>query len=156
LETLARPSRVRRYLTHSSLPYIAGVMLAAALPIATADPAVLQVALSVMLFGALGSAWNLLGGFLGRVSFGHGVFIGIGAYTTLLLLMRAGVTPWLGMPAGALLSAAFAWTIGRPTLRLSGHYFAMATIAVLEITRLAVLNWNWAGGAMGVEAPVRA
>src|SRR3546814_12938180 len=94
-----------------------------------------------LMFGALGAAWNLVGGFLGRVSFGHAVFVGVGAYTTLLLLRDFHVSPWFGLPLGGLASAALAFIIGKPTLRLTGHYFAMATIALLSAAQLLVVNW---------------
>ena len=55
----------------------------------------------------------------------------------------------LGIPLGGLISAGLAWLVGGPTLRLSGHYFAMATIALLQIGLLLMINWDWAGGAVG-------
>ena len=124
------------------------------LPFVLKDSFILQVLLLAIMFGALGASWNLVGGFLGRVSFGHGVFIGMGAYTTLLLLHYAKVSPLIGIPLGGLVSALLAWVVGGPTLRLSGHYFAMATIALLQIGLLLFTNWDWAGGASGLEAPI--
>src|SRR6202040_1724018 len=67
----------------------------------------------------LASAWNLLGGFAGQVSLGYSVFLGIGAYTTVLLSLR-GWDPFLTLPLGALLAAAFSFVIGLPTFRLRG------------------------------------
>ncbi|QWF49636.1 branched-chain amino acid ABC transporter permease [Bordetella hinzii] len=145
---------------HPGLPKwpIAVALLAAALlalvPLAVRDAFTLQVLLLAIMFGALGACWNLVGGFLGRISFGHGVFIGVGGYTTLLLLLHLKLTPLLGIPLGGLISAALAWLVGGPTLRLSGHYFAMATIALLQIGLLLMVNWDWAGGAVGLEAPI--
>ncbi|ANN69677.1 ABC transporter permease [Bordetella bronchialis] len=142
---------------HSRAPLVAAFVVAAlfaAVPLFVTDQFTIQVLLLVLLFGALGAAWNLVGGFLGRISFGHGVFVGVGAYTTILLLHHLKVTPLLGIPAGAAISAALAWVVGGPTLRLSGHYFAMATIALLQIGLLLMINWDWAGGAVGVEAPI--
>ena len=129
------------------------VVLLAAFPLVVGDPFYQQVVVMMLMYGALGAAWNLVGGFLGRVSFGHAVFLGLGAYTTLLLL-RTHVTPWLGIPVGGLVAAAIAFVVGRPTLRLSGHYFAMATLALLAVTHVLVVNWSWAGGAVGLEAPI--
>lgn len=114
----------------------------------------LQIVLMAIMFGALGTCWNMVGGFLGRISFGHAVFIGLGGYTTLLLLQNFHISPILGIPAGAILSAFIAWAVGGPTLRLSGHYFAMATIALLQIGLLVFTNLSWAGGAEGVMAPI--
>lgn len=130
------------------------VVALAAFPFAVPDPYMQQIVVMALMYGALGAAWNLVGGFLGRVSFGHAVFLGIGAYTTLLLLHHFKITPWLGIPLGGLVSAGVALIVGRPTLRLTGHYFAMATIALLAVAQLLVVNWNWAGGAVGVEAPI--
>lgn len=142
---------------HSRAPLAAAVVLAvlfALVPFFVTDQFTIQVLLLVLLFGALGAAWNLVGGFLGRISFGHGVFVGVGAYTTILLLQHLELTPLVGIPAGALVSAVLAWIVGGPTLRLSGHYFAMATIALLQIGLLLMVNWDWAGGAVGIEAPI--
>uniref|UniRef100_UPI0039EE1051 branched-chain amino acid ABC transporter permease n=1 Tax=Bordetella sputigena TaxID=1416810 RepID=UPI0039EE1051 len=142
---------------HSRAPLVAAFVVAvlfALAPLFIKDQFTIQVLLLVLMFGALGAAWNLVGGFLGRISFGHGVFVGVGAYTTILLLHHLKVTPLLGIPAGALVSAVLAWVVGGPTLRLSGHYFAMATIALLQIGLLLMINWDWAGGAVGVEAPI--
>ncbi|WP_420042591.1 branched-chain amino acid ABC transporter permease [Bordetella genomosp. 9] len=151
--TAAMPAKAR----HSRAPLAAAVVLAvlfALVPFFVTDQFTIQVLLLVLLFGALGAAWNLVGGFLGRISFGHGVFVGVGAYTTILLLQHLELTPLVGIPAGALVSAVLAWIVGGPTLRLSGHYFAMATIALLQIGLLLMVNWDWAGGAVGIEAPI--
>ncbi|OZI72359.1 branched-chain amino acid ABC transporter permease [Bordetella genomosp. 12] len=129
-------------------------LLLALVPLVVRDAFTLQVLLLAIMFGALGACWNLVGGFLGRISFGHGVFVGVGAYTTLLLLQHLKLTPLLGIPLGGVISAALAWLVGGPTLRLSGHYFAMATIALLQIGLLLMVNWEWAGGAVGLEAPI--
>ena len=139
-------------------PWGASVAVAAlalaAFPFAVPDPFYQQIVVMTLMYGALGAAWNLVGGFLGRVSFGHAVFLGLGAYTTLLLLHHFRLSPWLGIPAGGIFAAAAAFVVGRPTLRLTGHYFAMATIAVLAVTHVLVVNWSWAGGAVGLEAPI--
>jgi branched-chain amino acid transport system permease protein len=139
------------------LPLLIAAAIAVVLalvPVVVHDSFTLQVLLLMLMFGALGAAWNLVGGFLGRISFGHCVFVGIGAYTTLLLLHHLKLTPVLGIPAGGLAAAAIAFVVGGPTLRLAGHYFAMATIALLQIGLLVVTNWEWAGGAVGLEAPI--
>ncbi|MDR3454177.1 MAG: branched-chain amino acid ABC transporter permease [Rhodoferax sp.] len=141
----------------SRLPLLAAVVLAALLalvPVVVKDSFTIQVLLLAIMFGALGASWNLVGGFLGRISFGHSVFVGIGGYTTLLLLHHLKITPLIGIPLGGLIAGAMAYLVGGPTLRLSGHYFAMATIALLQIGLILVTNWQWAGGAVGMEAPI--
>ncbi|HEY0293761.1 MAG TPA: branched-chain amino acid ABC transporter permease [Bordetella sp.] len=150
-QTLARGVKDRHW------PVLAAAVIAilmALVPYVLKDAFTLQVLLLAIMFGALGACWNLVGGFLGRISFGHGVFIGTGAYTTLLLLHYWKITPLIGIPLGGVISALLAWIVGGPTLRLSGHYFAMATIALLQIGLLMLINWDWAGGATGLEAPI--
>ena len=67
------------------LPSVAIVAAGLAVfPFAVPDPFYQQIVVTALMYGALGAAWNLVGGFLGRVSFGHAVFLGLGAYTTLL------------------------------------------------------------------------
>jgi branched-chain amino acid transport system permease protein len=83
----------------------------------------------VPLWAAIGLAWNIFSGYSGLISFGHAAFIGIGAYTVAILSSYFGVTPWFGIPIGAVLGAFAAVLIGLPTFRLRGHYFALAMLA---------------------------
>ncbi len=129
-------------------------LLMALAPVFTHDGFILQVLFKTLLFGALGASWSLVGGFLGRISFGHGFFLGVGAYTTVLLMLDLHVSPLLGIPLGGLAAAAVAWLIAAPTLRLSGHYFAMVTIGLLQIGLLGFTNLPWAGGASGLSVPI--
>jgi branched-chain amino acid transport system permease protein len=132
------------------------ILAAAALvfPLVVRGPFPQHLAILVMLYALLGCAWNLLGGFAGQVSLGQAIFFGAGAYTSTLLGQNLALSPWLGMIAGALVAAALAVVIGYPCFRLSGHYFAIATIAVGEIASIAVTNWDYAGGAVGLFLPV--
>lgn len=128
--------------------------LAAAVPALTANASQLNYAILVLMIAQAGLAWNILGGYAGQVSLGHAAFYGIGAYTSTQLLLVLGVSPWLGMLAGAAVATLFALAIGWPCFRLRGHYFAMATIAIAEIVQIAVTNWDWLGGAVGLSLPV--
>lgn len=134
----------------------AAAVLAAlvAYPLVFQGPFPQHVMILVMLFGLLGTAWNLLGGFTGQVSLGHAVFFGAGAYTSTLLLQHAGLSPWVGMAAGAAVATLLSVAIGWPCFRLSGHYFAIATIAIGEIVHILVTNWEFAGGAVGLFLPI--
>ncbi len=102
----------------------------------------------VLFFAFLGVAWNLLGGYAGQFSFGHAAFFGIGAYTSTLLLVRLGVSPWLGILAGGALAAAFGCFAGYLAFRygLRGPYFALVTLAFAEMLRLVALNWTASEG----------
>jgi branched-chain amino acid transport system permease protein len=127
---------------------------ALAFPLAVTAPAAQNLAILTLMTAQLGVAWNLLGGYAGQVSLGHAAFFGCGAYVSTFLLLRLGLSPWLGMAAGALASAALSVVIGWPCFRLRGHYFAMATIAAGEIVQAVVTNWDALGGAVGLYLPV--
>jgi branched-chain amino acid transport system permease protein len=125
-----------------------------AYPLLTVGSPVYQRLGALVLLSAIGaSAWNLIGGYAGQVSVGHAVFFGTGAYAALTLYARFGLPPIAGAPLGALIAVGLAGLIGVPTLRLSGHYFSMATIAVAELMRVLIVNWEWAGGAQGISGP---
>jgi branched-chain amino acid transport system permease protein len=109
----------------------------------------------IFLYGALATAWNLVAGYCGQISLGQAVFFGIGAYSSSLLFRDAGLTPWAGMIAGAVLAVLVSQIIGFPVFRLRGHYFAIATIAVGEIVQALVVNWDAIGGARGVFVPIK-
>jgi branched-chain amino acid transport system permease protein len=70
------------------------------------------------------------------------------------MLMKLGITPWLGMLVGGLLSMGIAFIIGYPCFKLAGHYFAIATIAIGEIAMVLMINWDWAGSAIGLTLPI--
>jgi branched-chain amino acid transport system permease protein len=123
-------------------PWAIAAAAAVAAPLALQDPFLLHLCILVAMWTLLGSAWNVLGGFAGQVSFGHAALFGIGAYTTILLYLEAGVAPWWGIPAGGVLAAAAALPIGLIAFRLRGPYFSLSTLALAEIARLAALNWE--------------
>jgi branched-chain amino acid transport system permease protein len=137
-------------------PLVAAVWVALVLlPAAVHDAYFLNGMILVFVYGTAAQAWNLLGGYGGQLSFGHAVFFGIGAYTSTVLLARAGVSPWAGMWAGAALAALVSLVVGYPTFRLRRHYFALATLALAEMVRILFLNWPLAGAAVGLYLPVR-
>jgi branched-chain amino acid transport system permease protein len=120
------------------------------------SPYVLHILVLVLFFAFLGVAWNLLGGYAGQFSFGHAAFFGIGAYTSTLLLVRLGLSPWLGFLAGGALAAVFGCFAGYLAFRygLRGPYFALVTLAFAEMLRLVALNWTVVGGPMGILIPL--
>jgi branched-chain amino acid transport system permease protein len=103
-------------------------------------------------FVVLAAAWNLLGGFAGQVSLGYSAFVGIGAYTT-VLLANAGWSPWLTLPVAAALAVAFSVVVGLPTFRLRGPYFTIATIGVGEAVRVIASGLEFTGGSSGLRMP---
>jgi branched-chain amino acid transport system permease protein len=94
----------------------------------------------VFLWAAMGLAWNIISGYAGQISFGHQVFFGIGAYVTVLLVVKAGLSPWIGMIAAVAVAVVAAVLIGIPTFRLAGIYFGLATLAYPLIFRI-VMDW---------------
>jgi branched-chain amino acid transport system permease protein len=120
-------------------------------------PYFLEILISVLLFGYLGAAWNILGGYAGQFSFGHAAFFGIGAYTSTLLFLRLGVSPWLGMLAGGVLAAAFGLAAGYLSFRygLRGPYFSLVTLAFAEMLRVVAVNTRAVGSSLGLVIPSR-
>ena len=113
-----------------------------------------HVLIMIFLYATMGLAWNLIGGYAGQISLGHAIFFGIGAYTSSLMLMKLWISPWVGMLMGGIFSVIVAFIIGYPCFKLAGHYFAIATIAIGEIAQHWMLNWDWAGAAVGLTLPI--
>ena len=128
-----------------------------AIAVLLALPAVLgSYAITVFIFiffyAFLGQAWNIIGGYAGQLSVGHAAFVGLGAYTSAMLSIHAGLTPWIGMLVGGVVSAALGALIGYLGFRfgLRGFYFVLLTVAFAEIFRIIALNTDWVGGAQGL------
>ena len=140
---------MKRYLLTGAL-----VVLALVYPLLVAGFPVYERLGALVLLGAIGaSAWNIVGGYAGQVSVGHAVFFGFGAYSSVVVYTHLGWPPIAGAPLGMLLSVGVAAVIGVPTLRLSGHYFSMATIAVAELVRVLSSTSEFLGGAQGLGGP---
>jgi len=138
--------------------YIGLLTLSAILlvPFAAQSPFVYHLAIQVCVFAGLATAWNIVGGFAGQLSLGHAVFYGIGSYSAGLLVSKLGISPWIGMFAGAAISSLVALIIAYPTLRLRGPFFSLATIAFLEVVRLLVVHFEgWTGGSAGLNIPLQ-
>jgi len=115
----------------------------------------IHVMILVFMFGMLGVAWNIIGGYAGMFSFGQAAFFGIGAYTSSYLSIAHGVNPWIGLVAGGCAAAVVAAAIGYPCSNLRGHYFAIASIAFAEIVRIVFNNWQMVGAAEGLSLPMQ-
>lgn len=115
---------------------------------------VLAVASVAVIWAVAAQGWNIAGGYGGMLSFGHSVFFGIGAYTTALLTIHAGITPWIGMLVGAVIAAAVGAVLTFPALRLKGVYFTLATfVLTLLFTDLATHFREFTGGDVGLSLP---
>jgi branched-chain amino acid transport system permease protein len=129
----------------------AAVAILVALP-AVLDPYMVTVFIFTLFYAYLGQAWNILGGYGGQLSAGHAAYVGLGAYTTTLLAMHLALSPWLGMLAGAGMAAALGALVGVLGFRfgLRGFYFVLLTVAFAEVCRVATLNMELTGGALGL------
>ena len=137
------------------LPLALLILAAALLPLLL-DPRGywIRVLTFTLLFAAMAQAWNIVGGLANQTSLGHAAFFGIGAYTSTILLLKFGISPWLGMLAGGALGGVAALVIAIPTMRLQGHYFALATLAFGEVMRVIANVWtSLTGGPGGLSVP---
>jgi branched-chain amino acid transport system permease protein len=94
---------------------------------------------------------NLFMGYAGQVSLGQAAFVGIGAYTSAVLALRAGVTPWIGTLAGALAAALVAYVLSFVALRLREHLLALATLALGIVIGVVFNEWEFIGGSSGLK-----
>ncbi len=133
---------------------VAGLGLAfAVLPLVSQDTFVLRVATEALMWIGLAISWDVLGGYTGYLNFGHGAFFGLGAYTTAILMMKAGWPFWASLPAGGLVAGFGAVVAGIPTLRLKGAYFAIATWAMSRAVQQLALVLEVTGGPDGMRLP---
>ncbi len=133
------------------VPWIALFLVLALFPLARPPVYFISFLFMVYLYIILAESWNLIGGFIGYLSFGHVAFFGIGAYTAAILFQKVGLSPFIGaIPAGTM-AALVAWVIGYPCLRLRGPYFAVVTLCFAFIADLIVKNCSYLGGSEGVH-----
>jgi branched-chain amino acid transport system permease protein len=103
-----------------------------------------------LMFSIYGMGWNTIGGYGGQVDLGKAQYVGIGAYTTAVMLIRWDIPFWFSMPVGMGLSVLWSFIIGYPLFRLKGHYFAIATIATSLVLKDIFEVWNFVGAARGL------
>ena len=136
-----------------------GILLVAfGIPLVIRSATYLHILVLLYFYAYLTTSWNLVGGFAGVLPLGHAAFIGIGAYTSTILSLQYGISPWLGMLAGGVLATIVGVLIGLPTLKMRGAYFALATIAFAEGLRVMVENIDFLGpfnlnGPRGLQIP---
>ncbi len=124
------------------------------LPQIVSNDFAIDIFIRVLLFAFIGVAWNLIGGYARQLSLGHAAYFGLGAYTSTILQIRFGVSPWIGMPAGGIVAMLASLPIGSLCFRLRGPYFAIATIATAQVLMLLFLKFrDFAWGAEGTTIP---
>ncbi|SHH19252.1 branched-chain amino acid ABC transporter permease [Pollutimonas bauzanensis] len=113
-----------------------------------------RVVCLVLLAATLGQCWNIVGGLANQISLGHAAFFGIGAYSSTVLQVMWGISPWLGILVGMVFAMLAALLLSLPTMRLKGPYFALATLAFGEACRiLATSMSSVTGGPQGISVP---
>lgn len=125
------------------------------LPFLIDNPYILDITITVLLFAFLGNAWNLVGGYCGQASLGHAAYFGLGAYVSTILFLKFGISPWIGMMVGAIITGGLAIVLGYPSLRMKGPYFVFFTLGFAEAIRILFFTWEWIGGSRGVIIPLQ-
>src|SRR4051812_46119735 len=130
-----------------------GLLLACILLILVELPQNLRdVMVLTLLWAGMALAWNIAGGYAGLISFGHAAFFGIGAYTSTILLVNFGLTPWVGLWCGGGLGAASGAVLALICAPLRGPFFILSTLAAAEVVRIGALNWAaLTGGPEGLS-----
>jgi branched-chain amino acid transport system permease protein len=130
------------------------VLLAACIVLILANipTSFLDIVVLTFLFAGLALAWNIAGGYAGLISFGHAAFFGIGAYTSTILALQFGLTPWIGLWFGGVTAAIAASGLALICARLRGPFFILSTLAAAEVVRIIALNWSsLTGGPEGLS-----
>jgi branched-chain amino acid transport system permease protein len=136
---------MRRY-----LPWLGGATLVL-LPFVYRSQYPLHIMIVILIWSFAYTSWSIMGRF-GLVSLGHGGFMGIGAYVTALLWNYKGLTPWVGIPIALLAGALLAVVVAYPCFRyrITGHYFALVTLALSGIVlQVITATRDWTGGSLG-------
>jgi len=113
-----------------------------------------HVMIVCLFYVMMAASWNLLAGYTGQVSFAHAAFAGIGAYTSGILAVKAGLSPWLGIPLGVLFAAVIGFGVGLLCLKMGGIYLSLTTLGVSEIFHIIINNeYEITRGTMGLQVP---
>jgi len=123
-------------------------------PVFSPGQFLLHLMIMIFMHAVISQSWNIIGGFSGQISLGHGAFFGIGAYASSFFYVEFGLTPWIGIIIGILICAVIAILVGIPMLRLSGHYFAIATLLIGISFQVVFQRWDLVGAASGLWIPL--
>ncbi|WP_447919753.1 branched-chain amino acid ABC transporter permease [Achromobacter aegrifaciens] len=112
-----------------------------------------QFGINTLLLAVLAQGWNIIGGYAGYASFGNSVFYGLGSYGVAIAMAQWELPFAAGLALGVALAVVFAIVLGLPVLRLRGHYFAIATLALAQVMTAIVSNIGLAGQNIGLVLP---
>ena len=113
----------------------------------------IQFGINALLLAVLAQGWNIIGGYAGYASFGNSVFYGLGSYGVAIAMVQWHLPFEFGLGFGVVLAIVFAVLLGIPVLRLKGHYFAIATLALSQVMTAIVSNVELAGRNIGLVLP---
>jgi branched-chain amino acid transport system permease protein len=140
--------------TRSLVLLAIGIAVLIALPLVVKSSFAVDIFIRILLFSFIGVAWNLMGGYAKQLSLGHAAYFGLGAYTSTILQIDFGISPWIGMIAGGGVAMLASLPIGWLCFRLRGPYFTIATIATAQALMLIFLKFrDLAWGAEGTTIP---
>jgi branched-chain amino acid transport system permease protein len=132
-----------------ALAWVVGVVM---LPVVYSDAYVLRILTMTCIFAIFAASWDLLAGYTGQVNFGHALFFGAGAYTSGLLSLKLGLSPWVTIWAGAAVAMLFGFLVGYLCLRLRGSYLSLATLAFPLIALGLLFAFpDFSGGELGIS-----
>ncbi|MEH1127858.1 branched-chain amino acid ABC transporter permease [Micromonospora sp. CPCC 206061] len=133
---------------------VAGAALALSFPMLAPNPYILSAGVVVASYAVFSTSWNFVGGFTGYISLGHGAYVGLGAYGTGLLVIKAGLPSFAALLLSAALVAALAVPIGIASLRVRGASFVIVSISLVLIMLLVFQSWaSFTGGSNGLVVP---
>jgi branched-chain amino acid transport system permease protein len=116
----------------------------------------INILIMTFFWASVSGAWNLMAGYGGLVSLGHAAFFGIGAYTTGILFFKFGVSPWIGLATGVVLTTGTAVAVSWPCFRLKGAFFSLATLVFPIAMEIIANNWvELTSGPTGIAIPFR-
>jgi branched-chain amino acid transport system permease protein len=131
---------------------LAWVLALLLLPLVYDDAYVLRIVTMTCIFAIFAASWDLLAGYTGQVNFGHALFFGAGAYTSALMSLKLGVSPWATIWAGAAVGLLFGFVVGYLCLRLRGSYLSLATLAFPLIALGMLFAFpDFSGGELGIS-----
>jgi branched-chain amino acid transport system permease protein len=143
-----------RYASHRLAPLGVLAAIIVLLPLFFPSAYYFRIAALVFIFALAAMGLNLLMGFAGQVSLGHAGFLGMGGYAVAVGPTHLGIPSWASLICGAALSGLVAFAVGRPILRLKGHYLAVATLGFGLLIAIVLTNEaGWTGGPDGMQVP---
>jgi branched-chain amino acid transport system permease protein len=136
---------------------LVAVAAAAAVPL-VAGQHILTALIVALHASYIALAWNVAAGYAGQFSLGHSLFYGIGAYASTMLYLKLGVTPWIGMFAGAAIAGVVGVLLALGVYRYNvrGIFFALVTLGAAEVAKGLADNWDWIKGPVGILLTMKA